>query len=434
MINSQSEIYSQVDPQLSHVFVSIVLRDQNLHVNRKTAPFLRFKSVLHPFLSATLLLPRNKLLDHSFKNPYQIPFFPAYLSSSGDINMPLNTLPAEVLTEITAFLPTGSVASLALCNKNIWAKIGTQSWKDLSNWPQCQRSADMRRLRKEKAALLTFLQLGLTDLIYCSRCQKLCNRNGHNPSNRSHPCIQYTGVLDLVYAQGNSRTGAPSKVYSLAYLDLQLLMSHYRSLCRNSSQDHQPSAPQLAELFNNLRLVAHVEVGDKGRCVIGAKVVDDDLLLRMKTRITFADPKEFEQILMHLPEICQHAPWIWWNNLEWENVHVYQTYNGAPYRCGYCHTECLATIKKEPQEGKYVVEVCVWKNLGSFKSSLDKRWQCHLSHGRMMPRWSSKLSTSQRMISYKFEYAEEEGALVETNGCLCKDNGKVLFRLRRRTS
>ena len=271
----------------------------------------------------------------------------------------------------------------------------------------------MRTLRKEKAALLTFLQLGLTDLIYCSICQKLCHRNGHNPNNRSHRCIKYTGVLDLVYAQGNSGTGASRKIYSLAFLNLQLLMNHYRSLRRTSSQDHQP---QFTELFNNLRMVAHFGVGDKGRCVIDARVVDDDLLLRMKTQIRFANPKEFEHIQMHLPETCQHVPtrghlfWPWLAQPKWKKVLVYQSNTGVPYRCGYCHTDYLAIIKREPQKGKYLVEVSVWKNLGSLKSSLEETWQSHLFHGQK-PRWSSKPSTSHGVISHMFEYAEEESAL-----------------------
>ena len=210
--------------------------------------------------------------------------------------MPLDILPADVLMGITDFLPTGSVASLALCNRNIWAKIGTQSWKDLSDWRQNPRRADSYRLRKEIAALLTSLQLGLPDWIYCHRCEKLCHRNSHNPNNRSLRCIKATGILDLVYAQGDSGTGAPGKVYSLAFLGLQLLMSHYRALRRNSPQDHQLSDPRLTELLDNLRMVAHFGVRDKGRCVIDARVVDDELLVRMQTQILLTDPKGFEEI------------------------------------------------------------------------------------------------------------------------------------------
>ena len=61
MIISQSEIYSQIDPQLSHVFVSIVLRDHDLHVNRKIAPFLHFKSVLQPFSFCNSAFAANKI-------------------------------------------------------------------------------------------------------------------------------------------------------------------------------------------------------------------------------------------------------------------------------------------------------------------------------------------------------------------------------------
>ena len=323
--------------------------------------------------------------------------------------------------EITVFLPTGSVASLALCNKKIRATIGTQSWKDLSNWRQRPPCMATYRLKQEKVALLTSLQLGLTDLIYCYRCEKLCHRNGHNPNNRSHGCIEYTGILDLVYAQGDSETGAPSKLYSLASLDLQLLMSHYRSLRRNSSQDLQPSDPQLTDLLNNLHMVAHFGVGDKGRCVIDARVVDDELLLRMTTQILLADPKKFEQIQMYLPETCHHVSTpgdiFWPSNMvdwgrqpKWENVLVYRTNNGVPYRCGYCHTEYLATIKKEPQTGNYLVKVSVWKNLGSFKRPFDEIWQRHL-YRTGIPQLYIKPRISHRMIYHMFEHADEEGAL-----------------------
>ena len=351
--------------------------------------------------------------------------------------MPLDMLPADVLMEIKDFLPTSSIASLALCNKKIWAKIGTQSWKALSNWRQSPRGADSYRLRQEKVALLTTLQLGLTDWIYCYRCEKLCHRNGHNPNNRSHRCIKATGVLDLVYAQGDSRTGAPSKVYSLASLDLQLLMSHHRALRRDTSQD-QLSDPRVTDLLNNLRMVAHFGVADKGRCVIDARVVDDELLIRMKTQIQLADPKNFDQIQMHLPETCQHVStrgdifWPsnmdWWAQPKWENTLVYRTHIGMPYRCGYCHTEYLATIEKGPQMANYLVKVTVWKNLGSFKSPFDKKWQRHLYHGEI-PQWYIKPQISHGMIYHMFEYADEDGTLSKKEGWLCKtyvENGKLV--------
>ena len=99
--------------------------------------------------------------------------------------MPLDTLPPDVLMVIADFLPMGSVASLALCNKKLWAGIGTQSWKDLSNWRQRRRRDNAYRLRQAEVALLTSLQLGLTDLTYCheNECEKLCHRKGHNPNN-----------------------------------------------------------------------------------------------------------------------------------------------------------------------------------------------------------------------------------------------------------
>lgn len=71
-LTSQSEINSQIHPQLSHVFVSVVLMDQILHVKSKTSfntPFLRFKNVLQPFLPATLLVLREIFLDHRLQKP-----------------------------------------------------------------------------------------------------------------------------------------------------------------------------------------------------------------------------------------------------------------------------------------------------------------------------------------------------------------------------
>lgn len=350
--------------------------------------------------------------------------------------MPLDILPADVLMRITDFLPTGSVASLALCNKKIWAKIGTQSWKNLSNWRQSLRRADSYRLRKEKAALLTSLQLGLTDWIYCYRCEKLCHRNSHNPNNRSPRCIKATGILDLVYAQGDSETGAPSKVYSLAFLGLQLLMSHYHALRRDTPQDHQLSDSRLTDLLDNLHMVAHFGVGDKGRCVIDARVVDDELLIRMQTQILLADAKGFEEIQIHLPETCQHVSTrgdiFWPSNMElwdqpiWEKTCVYRSHRGVPYRCRYCHTEYLATISKEPQTVNYLVEVTVWKNLGSFKSPFDKKWQAHCFNEENPQRFF-KPSISHGIIYHMFKYADEEGTLNHREGWLSRghlENGK----------
>ena len=307
--------------------------------------------------------------------------------------MPLDILPRDILMVLADFLPTSSVASLALCNKNIWARIGTQSWKDLSNWQQHLRPMDANdafRLRQDRVALLTSLQLGLTDLIYCHECEKLCHRNGHNPNNRSHPCIRATGIVDLVYAQGNPETGDPEKVFSLAFLNLQLLMSRYRYLCRQSSQEDQLSDPRLTELLSNLGMVAHLGVEDRGRCVTSAEVVDDELIIRMETQILVAGPEEFGQIQMHLPQACQHVQtrgdifWLpeicWWLQPNWQNTLVYQTHDGIPHRCAHCHTKYLAKIKKESESENYLVEVSVWKNLGSFISHEDdEEWQKHLS-------------------------------------------------------
>ena len=347
--------------------------------------------------------------------------------------MPLDMLPAEVLMEITDSLPTSSVASLALCNKNILAKIGTQSWKDLSSWRQSPRHADSYRLRQDRVALLTSLQIDLTDWIYCYRCEKLCHRNGHNPNNRSNRCIKATGILDLVYAQGDSGTGAPSKVYSLASLDLQLLMSHHRALRRDTFQDQLPD-PRVTDLLNNLRMVAHFGVANKGRCVIDARVVDDELLIRMKTQILLADPKEFDQIQMYLPETCQHVSirgniiWHsdmdWWSQPKWKNTSTYLIHVGVPYRCGYCHTDYLATIEKEPHTAKYLVEVNVWKNLGSFKTPLDKKWQRHLFRGEIPPWFGPRISHGS--IYHPFENADEEGSKRKGWLKIYMKNGKMV--------
>lgn len=306
--------------------------------------------------------------------------------------MPLDILPPEVLGVIADFLPTGSVASLALCNKKIWAAIGTQSWKDLSNWWQCRRPDDAYRLRQDKVALLTSLQLGLTDLIYCHECEKFCHRDGHNPNNRSHPCIKATRILDLVYAQGNPEWGYPEKVFSLAFLNLQLLMSCYRSLCRESSQENQLSDPRLTELLNNLAMVAYLGVEGKGQCMTSAKVVDDELIIRMETRILVVGPEEWDNhIQMHLPRVCRHVrtwgefflqpPDIhYWLQGYWQKAPVHQG------QCAFCRTRFLAEIKKEPESKKYLVEFSVWKNLGSFKSHDDEEWRRHLPHEKLVER------------------------------------------------
>ena len=307
--------------------------------------------------------------------------------------MPLDILPRDILMVLADFLPTSSVASLALCNKNIWARIGTQSWRDLSNWRQHLRPNDANdafRLRQDRVALLTSLQLGLTDLIYCHECEKLCHRNGHNSNNRSHPCIRATGIVDLVYAQGDPETGDPEKVFSLVFLNLQLLMSRYRSLRRESSQEDQLSDPRLTELLSNLGMVAHLGVEDRGRCVTSAEVMDDELIIRIETQISVTGPEEFGQIQMHLPQACRHVqtrgdifgvPEIcWWLQPNWHNPLVYQTHRGIPHRCEHCHTKYLAKIQKEPETKNYLVEVSVWKNLGSFISHEDdEKWRKHLS-------------------------------------------------------
>lgn len=352
--------------------------------------------------------------------------------------MRLDILPPDILRVITDSLPTDSVASLALCNKKIRRRIGTQSWKDLSNWQQGMPPADAYRLSQDRVALLTSLQLDLTDLIYCHQCEKLCHRNGHNPNNRSHFCIQAAGIVDLVYAQGDPGTGAPKKVFSLAFLNLQLLMSRYRSLCPESSQEHQPSDPRLTELLNNLYMVAYLGLEDTGLCVTSAKVVNDELIIRMETQILLAGPEEFGQIQMHLPQTCRHVPtrreifWPsnmdWWAQPKWENTLVYQTHSGVPYRCAYCHTEYLATVEKESDSESYLVEVSVWKNLGSFKSPDDEKWQSHLPHGKIQEPLAEHL-IYHGIIFHLFESAGEKDLLNERPGWLSeppKKNGTNL--------
>ena len=338
--------------------------------------------------------------------------------------MPLDKLPRDILMVIADFLPTDSVASLTLSNKNLWATIGTQSWKELSNWQQSRGSADAYRLRQDRVALLTSLQLDLADLIYCHKCEKLCHRDGHNPSNRSHPCIQATGIMDLVYAQGNPEMGDPEKVFSLAFLDLQLLMSRYRSLRRESSQQHRLSDPRATELLNNLCMVSYLGVEDTGRCMTSAKVVGDELIIKLETQIGIAGPEEIEQIQMHLPQTCQHVQtrgdifWPskidWWSQPNWQDTLVYQSHVGIPYRCACCHTEYLAEVKKESKTENYLVEVSVWKNLGSFKSHDDGKWQGHLSRGELEERLTE--GHCHGIIRHVYESADEEDPLNERPG------------------
>ena len=235
--------------------------------------------------------------------------------------------------------------------------------------------------------------------------------------------------MDLVYAQGDSETGDPEKVFSLAFLDLQLLMSRYRSLYRESSQEHQLANPRLTELLNNLGMVAHLGVKDTGRCLISAKVVDEELLIRIETKILIAGPEEIGQNQIHLPQTCQHVQtrrevfWPsemdWWSQSKWENTLVYRTRVGVPYRCRFCHTEYLATVKKEPESKSYLVEVSVWKNLGSFKSSSHEKWQRHLSHENTQEHLPEN-QCGHGFIHYRFESANEGDILKERAGWLSK--------------
>ena len=71
-VTSQSKLYSQVDPQLSHRFVSTVLMDQNLHVKSKVSlktPFFRFKMFPQPSSLCNPACVAKIFLDHRLQEP-----------------------------------------------------------------------------------------------------------------------------------------------------------------------------------------------------------------------------------------------------------------------------------------------------------------------------------------------------------------------------
>jgi hypothetical protein len=98
-------------------------------------------------------------------------------------SMALENLPAEVLINITEFLPLSSAAALALCSRKIQSKMGWVYFQEINKikwkpYTDSCNSADDTALpcppeEQDRQTFLEFLDRDSLDFIYCYYCKRL---------------------------------------------------------------------------------------------------------------------------------------------------------------------------------------------------------------------------------------------------------------------
>ena len=279
------------------------------------------------------------------------------------VRSPLESLPQELLVIVVAYLPLESQACLAISNRTMAKKLGTQYWRDLR-----------REHNKSSGILQNYLQLLLHDqpsMYYCYNCIQLCSLDG-----RDHRCSApgtTAELLDLGY----------NNCYHLSFQAIQLAMARHRYYGSTKTYLERLHFTCGRPPYS----ILPVRVSEpEARCVSG------HLLFRTQNLIPFdlSSPHASSYALCFLSKtFCGHNSRVW-SLLNRDQIKVILTCvhdHSLPEDCKVCDFRPLcqgcptemSVQKVQTGKTRYMVIVTKWKDLGVVSTPKDPIWQAHLS-------------------------------------------------------
>ena len=275
----------------------------------------------------------------------------------------LSCLPTELLQYVANLLPLSSAASFALCSRSILHIVGTGYWKSLRELDQ----------QSEESIFLNYLEKDLCDYVLCYHCEQLHRRSAvERPQEpylwgleKSFACTDKEGVM-TIFAAG----------YVLRYRHVRLAMNGHRYGLSHGIP--------LEVLSRNYKETID---GSTLHTSILARIVADELLLRVRYRFVSLSERELKAVRMHFFDVCPHLSAYHEGNALTRLVRCRLSHEDTRHFCSSCCVQrdcsCCATSfsleLEDSSDGGVLFIVTVWKNLGFGRTPFDPMWWRHVS-------------------------------------------------------
>lgn len=286
----------------------------------------------------------------------------------------LSMLPAEILQNVSDFLPVSSAVSFTLCSRRVLWLLGDQAFRSL-------RSTDQTA---EKKLFLTLLEKDLPDRLLCHHCilfHPVAQDN--RPENRwrfNHEpeCDRASGVIHMAVP------------FKIRYRHAQLLMNHYRF-----RRAHQINLERLS--YQDTRTYGNMNIKTEtwGRIVLGELLVRVHLILRLPS-----SSFDIKPVRLSIPRICPHLFGLQKSCFESQKILCRPCHAGRLpcVECSnrQCCRECSTWFQVSGRERENLgieIQIDIWRYLGSCETPFDAKWQRQVSSSCSFPmkfKWLGK--------------------------------------------
>jgi hypothetical protein len=274
---------------------------------------------------------------------------------------PLGEMPADLLLDVTDFLPTESAAALSLCCKGLQNTLGNR------------RLSKIRTSQEDNGALLELLAVDMPNKVACSYCGKLHdigdterfagpfytspNEDSDQPSKRLPKCVLQDLASDICSV--SSQHVVSHSEDSHCGISLNFGTALFKMVMKRYHQ--QLEYKPLLDLMSGKIAMNVLRSGFYWLSKEECRIVKGRLLHRLQIAYfwdgwnnPFRGGRGPERNLP-LKVICSHGSW-WWRDLERKDV-------SENRRCGVCHTEYRWDIKNYQSLGRTIL-LTRWKDLG----------------------------------------------------------------------
>ena len=296
---------------------------------------------------------------------------------AGDLqeSLSLEDLPYELIQLVASFLPTGSAASLALCNRSMTRILGTHYWEGL----KCHSQGEQRK------RFLFALERDLPNYFFCHYCSKLHHKDAPGFPNRSLlpqeqlPCYQAYGTI-CFQAYG----------YSLSFQHVQLALKRYRLGPEHGFDLDVLSHTQVyARCHHSLTRLKSIE----------PRFMYGQIFVRTQHWLLMRNGNDIDGVKFEFGPICPHLNGVRRLSrvsllLDCKFSHLSDQKDCARCtgmtQCRYCPMEFQIDVAEIGDKGTAVI-LTQWLTLGGGLTPEDPSWWRHISGRLQVDSWPIKV-------------------------------------------
>ena len=299
----------------------------------------------------------------------------------------LESLPAELIFQVAAWLEPRSAILLSLCSHKLHSMLGQSSLRDLN---QSNSSYN------ERALLLQALDRDLSDTLYCFVCNKLhvlLRRHEDRLAAEDMYRRVYKGrcqMRDATYNFGTTSTYHPG----FKFEHLQMTMKLYRrGLLADANAFLMRSALLRPAPARGFMTIPPFLSYYNGLYFFEPRFVNDNIVVRAQSWI-FYDDRGVRMPFQYDTRLCAHLSKDTGDQNPYSTVYRCKLEHLAAkqdsckkcsnlIRCHYCPTEVHVEAKRFDDSKGSVLITTKWLLLGNGLSPSEALWKSHLERSRL---------------------------------------------------